>query len=893
MAQDINNFIDPKLVETIEKLNQQVILLGGNIDKLIPSIKSLETVQKDLGKTTANNVETKKKLTTAQTEAEKIEQQIVTTETKIKQAQDGITDALVKQKLELQRATQAQKERVKADGLAETSLVKMRLRLKELTAEYDKAGIRTKAATKEINDLSREIGKAEAATNRHQRGVNGYADQMKKLGMQFIGALGITGLIAGFVNVLKSGFNTIKEFSKENAILAGVLGTTREGIKALSEDAVRLGAIYPITTMEVTKLQTSFAKLGFSQSEILNMTDATIKASIALNSGLDETATLVGSIVMAYDNLKSENTDEIVNKLTIAANSSSLGFKEFEGALPKVMAAANAMNVSLDETLSLLAVANDANLNAEVSGTALKNIFIELSDSGMTLNEALDEIQGSQNQLSTANEIFGKKAAITALALANNRDRTKELTTELQVNKDVIDAMANEQMNTLAGATDQLGGAWEALMLSFKDSEGVLKTVVGWFTSAFDAIGRGIRMLNNDNLSYFDKAFGFIGMKKQAVQEKFMASLATASREDVEFTIKNNEIKLANGSKYDKNLLQMAKKRLEEINAAEEKAAKESIALKQKEEYEKQLQSMPDKKVKFKTEKSEKKAAEAEKKAAKERADIWAAEIIAKENLKNEQLKINEKQIEDLAKTIDDELKLEEDKQNKLVDATIATGEKIFEEQEKLREQEKEAAQKALDEKVKNIEDVTLALGDILGDFASGQIKTFKDLSKELLILALNAAQKQIMISQVEILAKDIVTKGFAGIATSAAKIALIQAAFTGAKGLIQGFEKGTNFAPGGIATVAEKGRELIQRPNGQIFLANNPALINLERGSKVMTNAKTEAYLNDGNIVSELRQTRKAIQRIPQPVFLNGSKIAERNGNYWKNYRNEKHRLN
>jgi hypothetical protein len=76
-------------------------------------------------------------------------------------------------------------------------------------------------------------------------------------------------------------------------------------------------------------------------------------------------------------------------------------------------------------------------------------------------------------------------------------------------------------------------------------------------------------------------------------------------------------------------------------------------------------------------------------------------------------------------------------------------------------------------------------------------------------------------------------------------------------------------------------------------MMANNPSLINLERGSKVLTNRQTEAYLNDSNIVNELRQTRKAIQRIPQPVFLKGSKIAERRGNYWKNYNESKHRLN
>jgi len=70
--------------------------------------------------------------------------------------------------------------------------------ISELTKEYDRAGTRTKAAAKEIDNLSREIGKAEAATNRHQRGVGGYADQLGNLGGKF------GNVISGLQNTGKS-----------------------------------------------------------------------------------------------------------------------------------------------------------------------------------------------------------------------------------------------------------------------------------------------------------------------------------------------------------------------------------------------------------------------------------------------------------------------------------------------------------------------------------------------------------------------------------------------------------------------------------------------------------------------------------------------------------------
>jgi hypothetical protein len=155
-------------------------------------------------------------------------------------------------------------------------------------------------------------------------------------------------------------------------------------------------------------------------------------------------------------------------------------------------------------------------------------------------------------------------------------------------------------------------------------------------------------------------------------------------------------------------------------------------------------------------------------------------------------------------------------------------------------------------------------------------------------------AEKRKALFEVAVNTASAVTEALPNVALSilAGAIGLVQAATIAAQPIPQ-FAKGTDYSPEGLAMVGEKGRELIQTPKGEVFLANNPALVNLERGSRVITNKRTEAYLNDGNIVSELRQTRKAIQRMPQPVFQNGSKIAERRGNYWKHYRNNKHRLN
>jgi len=296
-----------------------------------------------------------------------------------------------------------------------------------------------------------------------------------------------------------------------------------------------------------------------------------------------------------------------------------------------------------------------------------------------------------------------------------------------------------------------------------------------------------------------------------------------------------------------------------------------------------------------------------EAKLAEEELKIWADQINKKYELGLKEIEIEAAIVRELAKVRDKGRSDEQAKADKETNDLQDRIKKINGENAKnefgVDSPEKQAQREEL--KQKSIESA-IDLGNILFDMktsqlqrefemAEGNAEKQKEISKK---LAQQEKKKALF---------DIGINTARAVMASLAKVPLpfgaplmwlnigmgaIQAAAVAAKP-IPAFAKGTDYAPGGAAIVGEKGRELIQTPGGKVFLANNPALINLERGSKVLTNKQTEAYLNDGNIVSELRQTRKAIQQIPQPIFKGNSKIAERRGNYWVNYINQKHLRN
>ena len=94
-----------------------------------------------------------------------------------------------------------------------------------------------------------------------------------------------------------------------------------------------------------------------------------------------------------------------------------------------------------------------------------------------------------------------------------------------------------------------------------------------------------------------------------------------------------------------------------------------------------------------------------------------------------------------------------------------------------------------------NIVDTLSSIGESFADFFTNEETDFGDFMGNVLTILLDSLEKQLIATQANAIAtitmNDIMTKGFAGIATAAAKIALITAAFETAKGLLNNFYTG------------------------------------------------------------------------------------------------------
>lgn len=116
----------------------------------------------------------------------------------------------------------------------------------------------------------------------------------------------------------------------------------------------------------------------------------------------------------------------------------------------------------------------------------------------------------------------------------------------------------------------------------------------------------------------------------------------------------------------------------------------------------------------------------------------------------------------------------------------------------KKNKKKKEDNEELADEQKEILEAVASTLGTAFEEMFSEEGVSFKKFLKSLLTQALDMLKAYV---EAEIFARQVANKGFLGIATSAALIALVEASFAGAKALIKGFSTGGYVQGAGTGT--------------------------------------------------------------------------------------------
>lgn len=311
------------------------------------------------------------------------------------------------------------------------------------------------------------------------------------------------GSVLGFAAVLGIGGASLRGFIETTAgfeaavsKLSAILGTTPDQIKALTDNAKKLGETTKYTAAEATNLQTELAKLGFTKNEILSATESVLKFAQATDAGLAEAAALAGAALRMFGAEASESK-RYVSAMSIATTKSALSFAYLRDALPTVGPVAKAFNFEIEDTLALLGKLADSGFDASSAATATRNILLNLADSGGKLATALggpvktlpELVSGLQKlkdkgvDLNTTLQLTDKRSVAAFNAFLQSADKITPLRDAITGVDGDLDQMASTMGDNVKGAMAGLGSAWEALMIKMSENtSGPLKDMINWFT---------------------------------------------------------------------------------------------------------------------------------------------------------------------------------------------------------------------------------------------------------------------------------------------------------------------------------------------------------------------------------------------------------------------------
>jgi len=302
------------------------------------------------------------------------------------------------------------------------------------------------------------------------------------------GAAAFSILVTAFRRVsqaLVSLIGTFTEFEFVMAKVKAVSGANIEEFEMLNTSAKELGRTTFFTASEVANLQLNLSKLGFTTSEILATTKATINLSIATGSDLARAATVAGNAIRGFQ-LDAEESTRVIDVMAVAFTSSALDIEKWQTSMTKVAPIAAMAGFSIEETTAIMAKLSDTGIEASIAGTSLRNIFLKMQDPTSELSrrvghtvgsldsmlQVFKDMQDEGTDLSDVLKFMDVRQVAAFGTMLKGADDIKALRDELMNADGAGQEMADTIGNTLQGSIFKVKSALEGVSLAIVEKFG-------------------------------------------------------------------------------------------------------------------------------------------------------------------------------------------------------------------------------------------------------------------------------------------------------------------------------------------------------------------------------------------------------------------------------------
>lgn len=267
--------------------------------------------------------------------------------------------------------------------------------------------------------------------------------------------LALTGLGAIALGAFAAAVKASADFEKSLSEFKAVTGSTTEQLDQIREKALQLGADTAFSAKEAADAMVELGKQGLSTAQILEgAADATVALAAAGGIELPEAASIAAAALNQFK-LQASDLPHVADLLAGAANASATGVSELGQAMSFVGPVAQAMGLSIEDSVGALALFANNGIDASRGGTALRAILSRLVPASKQAAGVMQELGIITKDGS--NSFFDAKGNVKSMSevIGILNDKTKSLTAEQKINalQTIFGTEALAAANVMAGTT--------------------------------------------------------------------------------------------------------------------------------------------------------------------------------------------------------------------------------------------------------------------------------------------------------------------------------------------------------------------------------------------------------------------------------------------------------
>lgn len=320
----------------------------------------------------------------------------------------------------------------------------------------------------------------------------GLGNRMRLLGRDLRALSGTMATVSGFGTYIsgRAFIETAGEFEQQMDIIQALSGATERQMQSLEDQTISLGSSTARSANQIAAGALELQKMGRSIDEIQRILPSVTDFSIAADQDVSQSARTAGSVLMQF-RMSASETQRVMDTLTRGANQSAADVGDFSIALSYAGQQAYNANVSLERTVALMEAASNAGIPGSRLGTGLQSVLndiympnmrqiqvfrrfgIETRTATGELRDLYDVLQDiftkmPQNQwarfeVDTQNYLM----ALRGQGIDSVRERERDLYDNAGGE---AARTAAARMQGLKGALDELGGAFDSLMIKAGES---------------------------------------------------------------------------------------------------------------------------------------------------------------------------------------------------------------------------------------------------------------------------------------------------------------------------------------------------------------------------------------------------------------------------------------